>query len=239
MRIPFLVLIGLVTFGPISHADSLTYTTTPNGSGLFSYQFNLSNSGTTGGALYDLFLAVPLDIGFIDTGSIVTPIGWGDATGGLLFFGPDVNPSTSFVQWAADFSSLHDLNIGSSLTGFSFATSQQITGQITFAVNGSTSFENATQVSSVPEPGTFAPILLVLAFLTIRFGFVPSRVDTSDCLIQRFTDSKTMFEKAPHCYRGLRQFSNFVFILDLAVQLSQQRSSHPTLGSSGMKIVSK
>src|SRR5260370_3899336 len=96
-------LLGLIALAAAAtlNADTFTYTTTPNG-GLSKYQFTLTNSGSTGGTLFDLFLSVPLDIAFIDSATIGAPVGWGDPTGGLLFFGPDANPSTSFIEWSAD-----------------------------------------------------------------------------------------------------------------------------------------
>jgi len=163
-----LVPIALAAVGALK-ADTLFYTATPNGSGLFSYEFTLTNTGSTGGTLFDLFLSVPLDISFVDTGTIGTPVGWGDPTGGLLFFGPD-GPSTSFIQWAADFSGLYDIGLGSSLSGFSFVASQQVSGPITFALNGSTTFDTAREVSSVPEPATLALLLVALVALAVHIN---------------------------------------------------------------------
>jgi len=160
MRTRLPILIALMAASTL-RADILTYTATPNGGGLTSYQFTLENTGTTGGTVFDLFLAIPLDISFIDTPAIGTPIGWGDTTGGLLFFGSDVNPSSSFIQWAADFSGLYDVGIGSALSGFSFVASQPVTGPIMFALNGSTDF--GTALSGVPEPGTSFMLLIPLA----------------------------------------------------------------------------
>ena len=95
---PKLLLLLLTIVGAmVAKADILAYTVTPS-NGQFSYNFTLTNTGTTGGTLYDLFLSIPLDISAIDTTTIGTPVGWGDPTGGLLFFGPDVNPSTSFIE---------------------------------------------------------------------------------------------------------------------------------------------
>src|ERR1019366_2233382 len=138
---------ALGSIGPLS-ADVLTYTITPNG-GQFVYKLTLTNTGYTGGTLFDLFLSLPTDIVNIDTTTIGTPVGWGDPTGGLLFFGPDVAPSTSFIEWAADFSGLYDVGIGSSLSGFSFTATQPVGVPITFALNGFTEF--ATAEASVPE----------------------------------------------------------------------------------------
>jgi len=132
-------------------ADNVTFTVTPS-TGQFFYQFTLTNTGDTGGTLFDLFLSIPSDISNIDTASIGTPAGWGDATGGLLFFGPDVSPSTSFIEWSSDFSGLYDVGIGSSLSDFSFNSSVQINQPIIFALNGSTTFNTAQSVSTVPEP---------------------------------------------------------------------------------------
>jgi hypothetical protein len=135
-----------------ARADSLAYTVTPE-AGDFFYSFVLVNTGATGGTLFDLFLSLPLNINDVDTSTIGTPVGWGDPTGGLLFFGPDVNPSTaSFIEWADDASGLFDLGIGGTLAGFSFVSTEDITAQITFALNDSATFSAATPVSSIPEP---------------------------------------------------------------------------------------
>ena len=148
-------------------ADVLTYTVTPTG-GQFAYQFTLTNTGATGGTLFDLFLSLPTDISTIDTTTIGTPTGWGDPTGGLLFFGSDVSPSTSFIDWAADFSGLYDVTIGSSLSGFSFTVTQPVDVPIIFALNGSTDYAAALELSSVPEPATFVLLLPVLVALGFR-----------------------------------------------------------------------
>jgi hypothetical protein len=139
-------------------ADSLNYTITPGGAQSL-YQFTLSNTGTSGGTLFDLFLALPTALANIDTSTIGTPVGWGDPSGGLLFFGPNGSPSTSFIEWSAEFNGTHDVGIGSSLVGFSFRTVQPITGPITFALNGSSTFETAVQVPAAPEPATFLMLL--------------------------------------------------------------------------------
>ena len=157
-----LILLSLVT--GILQADTLTYTSLPV-SGGFSYQFTLTNTGATGGALFDLFLSLPTDISNIDTSSIGTPMGWGDPAGGLLFFGPDGSPSTSFIQWAAAFSGAFDLGIGSSLSGFSFTASQPVGTPIEFALNGSTMFEEAQLLTVVPEPGAFTLLAAGMIFL--------------------------------------------------------------------------
>src|ERR1022692_4201331 len=99
-------------------ADGLTFTISPNG-GQFLYEFTLQNTGSTGGTLFDLFLSLPTDIANIDTATIGTPVGWGDPTGGLLFFGPNTGPGTAFIEWA-DGGPAFDLGIGDSLSGFSF-----------------------------------------------------------------------------------------------------------------------
>jgi hypothetical protein len=163
--------VGLWAGGPLS-ADVLTYTITPS-SGVFVYDFTLTNTGDTGGTLFDLFLSLPTDIINIDTTTIGTPIGWGDPTGGLLIFGVDTSPTTSFIDWSADFSQLYDLGIGSSLGGFSFRSSVDVGQPITFALNGSTDFATAQEVSSVPEPGSF--VLLVTMLLAVAGFQIRSR----------------------------------------------------------------
>ena len=163
MRIWMLVLLSATSLSVVK-ADTLKYTVTPTG-GLYSYDFTLENTGSSGGTLFDLFISIPVNISNIDTAAIGTPIGWGDPTGGLLFFGPDVNPSTSFVQWAADFSGLYDIGIGNSLSGFTFSSTVQSSGPITFALNGTSSFDTAQEVSGVPEPATFG--LMFIAFVGV------------------------------------------------------------------------
>jgi hypothetical protein len=148
----------LLTSCQLLFGDSITYTVTSNG-GQTNYEFTLSNTGDTVGTLFDLFLSIPIDIGNVDTNSISAPVGWGDPTGGLLFFGPDVNPSTSFIEWSSDASGLYDVQIGSSLGGFSFMASQPVTAPITFALNGSSSFDTARQTSTVPELNTISMLL--------------------------------------------------------------------------------
>jgi len=157
-----LVVAGCVS-GPMN-ASVLSYNVTPGGGG-FNYQFTLTNDGATGGSIFDLFLSLPIDINHIDTATIGTPVGWGDATGGLLFFGPDASPSTSFIDWAADFSGLYDVQIGAALSGFSFNSAQNIGGPITFALNGNTDFAAAVPASTAPEPGTFVLLVPVLAMI--------------------------------------------------------------------------
>src|SRR5262249_20638402 len=133
------------------HADTLTYTIAPI-SGKFVYQFTLTNTGGSGSTLFDLFLSLPTSIGNIETSIIGKPPGWGDG-GGQLFFGPDVSPSTSFIEWAADFSGSFDVAIGNSLSGFSFTSATIVGPPIRFALNGSTNFMAAQQlVVDVPEP---------------------------------------------------------------------------------------
>ena len=166
-----LVLLVSITPG-LLRADAVTFTTL-EANGKFSYQFTLSNTGATGGTLFDLFLHLPTGISNIDTTTIGTPAGWGDAMGGLLFFGPDVDPSTSFVEWAADFSGLHDVAIGSSISGFSFAATQPVGIPITFALNGSTEFVTAQEVTAIPEPATLIPLLALLGAIGFRAGFKP------------------------------------------------------------------
>lgn len=169
MKYILLVLIAVLCVSSAS-ADSLTYTVTPSGSD-FLYDFTLSNTGDTGGTLFDLFLSIPDDISTIDTATIGTPLGWGDPTGGLLFFGPDVAPSTSFIEWADDISGLYDIQIGDSLGGFSFTSSEEVSGPITFALNGSTTFDTAELISSVPEPSPWPVLWLFFASCgAIRWG---------------------------------------------------------------------
>jgi hypothetical protein len=158
------VLVGFV--GPLA-ADTLTYTITPN-SGQFLYQFTLTNTGSTGGTLLDLFLSLPTDISDLDRTAIGTPAGWGDPTGGLLFFGPDSAPLTSFIQWSADVSGTSDVGIGKSLSGFSFNSTANVGTPIAFALNGSTTFVTAQEVSGIPEPATARLILLAIATVCTR-----------------------------------------------------------------------
>lgn len=147
-------------------ADSLNYVTSSAGAGQVLYQFTLSNTGSTGVTLFDLFLALPTDIGNINTATIGKPAGWGDPSGGLLFFGPNVSPSTSFIEWTADFSGTRDVAVGSALTGFSFTALEPINGPITFALNNSTTFATAIQGAPTPEPATFVMLFLAAAFAT-------------------------------------------------------------------------
>ena len=160
------LLVTLFSVGSLS-AGVLTYTITPTG-GQSLYQFTLTNTGDTGGTLFDLFLSLPTDITNIDTTTIGTPVGWGDPTGGLLFFGPDAAPSTSFIEWAADFSGTYDLGIGNSLGGYSFRSSVDVGQPITFALNGSTDFAAAQEVSGTPEPATFVLMLPVILLIGLR-----------------------------------------------------------------------
>ena|ERR1019366_8672625 len=171
MNMRILILLASISSG-LLRADVVTYTITPNG-GQSEYQFTLTNTADTGGTLFDLFLSLPTDISNIDTTTIGTPVGWGDPTGGLLFFGPDVAPSTSFIEWAADFSGLYDVGIGSSLSGFSFTATQPVGVPITFALNGFTEF--ATAEASVPEASSLellGAILFVLGIgMTVRKAY--------------------------------------------------------------------
>lgn len=166
MRKLILILgVALWAGGPLS-ADVLTYTVTPN-AGQFAYEFTLTNTGDTGGTLWDLFLSLPTEITNIETTSIGTPVGWGDPTGGLLFFGADTL-TTSFIEWASDASGTYDVGIGNSLDGFSFVSSVDVGQPITFALNGSTDFTPAQEVSSVPEPASFVLLLPILVAIAIR-----------------------------------------------------------------------
>jgi hypothetical protein len=155
-------------------ADAVTFTTS-EGNGMVSYLFTLTNTGVTGGTVFDLFLHLPTGIGNIDTAVIGTPVGWGDASGGLLFFGPDVDPSTSFIEWASDFSGAHDVAIGDALSGFSFVATQPVGMPITFALNGSTEFFTAQEVTTtIPEPGPLIPLVALVAALGFRLRFKPA-----------------------------------------------------------------
>lgn len=165
MRV-FLLSLLLAVGAGLATANTVSYTVTPEG-GQFLYEFSLQNSGASGGPIYDLFLLLPMDISNIDTATIGMPTGWGDATGGLLFFGPDVNPSTTFIQWAADFSGLYDLAVGESLTEFSFRSTIVATGPITFALNGSTELETAQETAAVPEPSTVGLVLIGLVLTPV------------------------------------------------------------------------
>lgn len=140
-------------------ADSVTYTVVPD-AGQLLYALTLTNDGDTGGTLFDLFLSVSTDISNIDTSTIGTPVGWGDPIGGLLFFGPDVNPSMSFIEWVDDASGLYDLTVGNSLAGFSFLSAEDIAGPILFSVNGLNSFSPAQEVQTAPEPLTLLTTML-------------------------------------------------------------------------------
>jgi hypothetical protein len=153
-------------------ADTLNYTVTSGvGAGQQLYQLTLSNSGTTGGTLFDLFVSVPIDISDLNTATIGAPAGWGDSTGGLLFFGADASPSTSFIEWTAAFSGADDVAIGGGLKGFSFATLQPIHGPIRFALNDSTTFNTAMQGTAAPEPATFVMLLCATAALAFLHRF--------------------------------------------------------------------
>jgi hypothetical protein len=144
-------------------ADTVTYTAAAS-AGRFTYNFALANTGGTGGSIFDLFLSLPTAIGNVDTTTIGTPAGWGDPTGGLLFYGPDVTPTTSFVEWSSDASGAFDLAIGQTRSGFAFDTSFLIDGPIRFALNGSTDFTMATPSSAVPEPSSIVLLVSVCAF---------------------------------------------------------------------------
>jgi hypothetical protein len=174
-RICTLVLLAGLSCGLI-HADSLNYEITGLGGGKSLYQFTLSNTGTTGGTLFDLFLALPKALANIDTTTIGTPAGWGDPSGGLLFFGPNGSPSTSFIEWSAEFSGAHDVAIGNQLAGFSFTSLQAITGPITFALDGSSTFEPAVQGPPAPEPATFLMLLPLAIALGVARRFKAGQI---------------------------------------------------------------
>jgi len=174
---PLPLILTLALLGCGAKADTLAYTVT-SGVGRFFYDFTLVNTGATGGTIYDLFIQVPLDISLIDTSSIGTPIGWGDPTGGLLFFGPATNPSTSFIEWTSDASGLYDVTNGGSLSGFSFVSSQEINGALLFALNGSLSTIPATLSTSVPEPrdiAAYAFAVVGLQLIWMRSRRKPTR----------------------------------------------------------------
>lgn len=142
------LLMGSLFCCPAAQADSVTYTVTPT-NGQFLYSFTLTNTGGTGGGLFDLFLSIPTAIGNLETATIGAPPLWGDASGGFVFFGQNNDPGISFIEWAADFST--QLPIGSSLSGFSFLSSVNFSEPILFDLNGQNSFATATPV---PEPAT-------------------------------------------------------------------------------------
>jgi hypothetical protein len=162
------VSVGLVG-ASLLYADSVTYTVTPD-AGHFDYDFTVTNTGDTGGTLFDLFLSIATDISNIDTADIGTPIGWGDPTGGLVFYGPDTNPGTSFIEWSADGSGLYDVAIGQFLSEFTFQSSQQPTGPILFALNGSSTLSPAIPISGVPEPTTVSMMILGIVSVYIMRG---------------------------------------------------------------------
>ena len=163
MRFCVLILMCLAS-GELLSGDSLSYTVTPGG-GLFSYNFTLHNTGASGGTLFDLFLSVATDISTIDASTIGTPIGWGDPAGGLVFDGPDVNPGTSFIEWSADGSGLYDLAISDFLSGFTFTSSQEPSAPVQFALNGSSTFDTAQQISSSTPENTKLPMIVVVVGL--------------------------------------------------------------------------
>jgi hypothetical protein len=187
LKLCILILMAGLPYGLLK-ADTLNYTVNSGGgAGQQFYQFTLTNSGTTGGPLFDLFLALPTDISNVNTGTIGKPTGWGDKSGGLLFFGPDVSPSTSFIEWTADFSGAYDLATGSTLTGFSFTTLERINGPITFALNDSTAFATAVQgAAGVPEPATFVMLLLATAVLGVCHRLKSARARSSQSKRNQF-----------------------------------------------------
>ena len=147
--IPVLI-IGAI-FCCAGRADSLAYTVGASGSET-TYSFTLTNSGATGGTIFDLFVSTPTPISNVDTSDFGIPSGWGDSNGGLLFYGPNTDPSNSFVEWAADFSGAYDVQIGDSISGFSVSTLLPITGSILFSLNGADTFVPAQQIQASPEP---------------------------------------------------------------------------------------
>lgn len=158
-----LLLIMLAVSTTLLNADTLQYTVTTEGTG-FLYSFTLTNTGDTGGMVFDLFISIPEDLGSIDTTSIGTPVGWGDPTGGLVFFGP-TTPGSSFIEWADDASGLYDIGINGSLQGFSFVSNELVPSAIMFALNGTAIFNGAEQVSAIPEPSSLSLSITVIAIL--------------------------------------------------------------------------
>jgi hypothetical protein len=164
MRLAVVLLVGCVG---ILHADSLRYSISADASGLL-YQFQLANTGATGGTIFDLFLSFDTDIAAIDIGTIGTPVGWGDPAGGLVFAGPDVNPGTSFVEWAADGSGLYDLQIGGALSGFTITVPSIIGAPILYDLNELGSFSPAIEVADTPEPAGGWCVLVIAAYVLVR-----------------------------------------------------------------------
>jgi len=77
IKICTLILLAGLPCG-LLRADTLSYTVTSGvGAGQALYQFTFSNSGTTGGPVFDLFLALPTDLANINTAAIGAPVGWG------------------------------------------------------------------------------------------------------------------------------------------------------------------
>ncbi len=171
MKKSMIVLMMVISGAGFLWGDAVTYTVTSNGS-LSQYQFTLTNTGATGGTLFDLFLLLPTDISNINTATIGSPVGWGDGTGGLVIFGPDAAPGTSFIDWSADASGAFDVGIGNSLSGYSFRSTQPL-GVIQFALNGAQTFEVA---QNVPEPGTLA--LLATLLVPAAFGLLRANRDS-------------------------------------------------------------
>jgi hypothetical protein len=158
-----LIVLSLFLAGSLGvRADSVVYTVAQVASG-FQYCFETTNTGDTGGTLFDLFLSIPTEISNIQTATIGTPEGWGDPTGGFLFFGPDT-PTTSFIEWASDASGLYDVQIGSSLAGFTLLSSQNL-NQILFSLNGLNTFAVAQQ--TVPEPSVAFPFIIALLAIAV------------------------------------------------------------------------
>jgi hypothetical protein len=168
VSIRLFILLSFASLGLLK-ADMLTYaTSTQNGD--FQYSFDLTNSGGAGGSLFDLFVHLPIDISNVDTAAIGSPPGWGGAGGGLLFFGPDVSPSTSFVEWASDFSGAFDLGVNNALSGFSISTLQLVPPPITFALNDSTVLQTAqpATATAVPEPSEVTVLIALLVVVRAR-----------------------------------------------------------------------
>jgi hypothetical protein len=157
------LLITLLAGSTMLHASALTFT---HLGGTYDYLFTLVNPGDSGVPIYDVYLAIPAaDPGviwtFTDPTARVNPVGWDNDTGGAFFFGV-VTPGSPgvFLEWS-DFSSLYDIQPGDS-GDFGFSATEQLTGDMFYAVNGSieqqgpVSFDTAVEL---PEPAGTAAFL--------------------------------------------------------------------------------
>lgn len=176
MRLPTSTILGLL-LAITATADPVTYTETSLPGGFF-YQFTLTNNGIVPGPWYQLLISIPADISMLDTSSITAPVGWGDSTGGAVFYGPDLFFGGAYLAWQADSSTLYDLGENGTLTGFDFATSTKLDGLIFYDLNGlgplgiATKNTTSQPPSAVPEPSTAAllimPILGLIALVISR-----------------------------------------------------------------------